>query len=347
MTSCATSPPGLGPLTPSSLDLDAVRTAIAPPNEAAAAWRRWLTESDIDSGQHRQLELFPLALTNLPVGTMAPADQGIVKGLTRRSWYLQQRLAGALGPALERIEAVGGRPLLTGGLVLAWARYPTPGARHTDGADVLVAPEVVAEAEAALVDEGWAAAAPSSARPEATRVLQTAEGDVLRLHRWAFVHRHEGDDQGLHDAALALQVGTAGSWPRMADADLLVLGVLDGLRTGRLVWLVDAALLVHAGVDWDAVLRRSEPPAVAVRLLPGLHLLCDELAVDVPHEVLERLAAVEVPLPAQVRWAAERRFGRGDRLFLYRSVTRAEGRRPSLAEYARLRRADRAGTSPA
>ncbi|OWY62352.1 hypothetical protein B7486_58900, partial [cyanobacterium TDX16] len=101
------------------------------------------------------------------------------------------------------------------------------------------------------------------------------------------------------------------------------------------------------GVDWDAVLRRSAPPAVAVRLLPAVRLLRDQLGVEVPDEVVEHLTAVDVPLPVQVRWAADRRFRRGDRLFLYRSVTRSEGRRPSLAEYARLRRSDRARTSPA
>lgn len=336
----------LGPLTPSRLDLDAVRTAVAPPAEAAEAWRRWLAASDIDSGDQRQLELFPLALTNLPDATMAAADHGIVKGLARRSWYLQQRLAKVLGPALDQIDAVGGRPLLTGGLVLAWTRYPTPGARPTDGADVLVAATTVAAAETALGEQGWTAELAPSARPEATRVLRTGDGDVLRLHRWAFAHRHEGSDDGLRRSAPELQVGAAGSWPRLADEDLLVLGVLDGLRQGRPVWLVDAALLVRGGLDWDAVVRRSEPPAAAVRMAPALRLLRDELAVDVPRDVLEHLAAVPVPATVRLRWAGDRRFRRGDRFFLYRSVTEAAGRRPSLREYARLRNQDRRTPHP-
>jgi hypothetical protein len=89
------------------------------------------------------------------------------------------------------------------------------------------------------------------------------------------------------------------------------------------------------------VVHRAQPPAVAVRLLPALRLLHDELGVEVPAEVLERLHEVPVPLPVQDRWATDRRLRRGDRLFLYRSVTRAEGRRPSMREYARLRRQDR------
>jgi hypothetical protein len=332
---------GLGPLAPDALDLDAARTAVAPPDRAAAAWARWLDASDIDSGPHRHLELFPLALTNLPASTMVGSDQGIVKGLTRRSWYLQQRLAGLLGPALDALDDVGAQPLLAGGLAVAWCAYPTPGARAVSGADVLVHADHAAEAEVALLALGWTAATEPSNRPEATRELRSGDGDLLRLHRWAFAHRYGGDDEGLHEAAVPVEVGAAGPRLRLGDADLLVLGLLDGLRTGQLLWLADTALLAPT-VDWDVVVRRASPPAVAVRVLPALRLVAAELDVPVPGEVLVALEQVEVPLAVQVRWAADRRFRRGDRLTLYRSVTKAEGRRPSLVGYARLRRADRA-----
>ena len=87
----------------------------------------------------------------------------------------QQRLAGSLGPAFDRLEQLGARPVLAGELGLAWSCYPTPGTRNVQGADVLVQPGSLLEAEAALAELGWAAEQPPSARPEATRHLRSAD----------------------------------------------------------------------------------------------------------------------------------------------------------------------------
>ncbi|MEP7359425.1 MAG: nucleotidyltransferase family protein, partial [Anaerolineales bacterium] len=131
-----------------------LRAALLPTAQAQAAWTEWRRRQSLDGIDHVAFYLLPELYHNL-AGQPAAADLGRLRGTSRKTWYDNQLLSEQFNLAANTLRAAGIVPLVTGGL--AWlARRPERLARRSaDDTALVVPPDRVLAAWAALRAAGW------------------------------------------------------------------------------------------------------------------------------------------------------------------------------------------------
>ncbi len=288
-----------------SLDL-LTQAALAPHDQAMAAWREWRAAYDIDKTPWPDVRMLGAVAARIamlePDASIRPRIVGVRKFLWVQSQICLRHAAGGLA-ALQR----AGVPVL---LMKGAARIASDPAsaqeRLIRDVDVLVPPDKQQQAFDMLRDEGWLLV------PEKWQIEWHKWAPVAAHHAWSMskgkseidlhhfsnhLNRLRGDDDGLWARSLTLEWrGVTIRVPSPADA--LMLALTHGVRWSQdssADWAVDASALLDAGnVDWDVFLAEAKARMLQVVLLSGLDYLSNVLHKHVPHEVLDSLQATVI-----------------------------------------------------
>jgi hypothetical protein len=192
-----------------------------------------------------------------------------------RSAGLQEAAAEVVG----RLEAAGQRAVVLGGLALACSAYPAPRLRHCHDVDLLV--EDVDAARAELDDL-------ESVRADEPLALRHRSGTPVVLHRRLYRDRTRTPPQDLLARTISIVVGGR-TLAALDPADQLALVCAYAPRPG-LTWAADLWFLLRRELDWTRFSRHALAVRRAGRASILLAWAAQELAAEVPAELVGRLS---------------------------------------------------------
>lgn len=266
-----------------------LRAALGEEREAAAAWIRWVSVSDLDRIDRAGRSLLPLIHSRVPAAALGERAARL-RGIHRFHWTRNQFLVSRLDTALERLTRVGIRPVMVSGPAIAARWYPDMGSRPIEIVDLLVDPLRVAESASLLAKLDWTPA--RSARPAAPRpwnpvTLGSGAGWCLRLHA---ARTPEANLEPIEVGSLRA-VGL--------DATAMLLAICGGGRRfrewSRPTWIPDAILVLRGAggtIDWTRIVRGAAAGRVALVVRERLRHLREIGLASMPAEAsgcIERL----------------------------------------------------------
>lgn len=235
--------------------------------EAAAAWSRWRSATDIDSIPWRDTLLVPM----IPAARRSLLQEGdpaapILTGIVRRAWTLGSVFAARARALVGTLHAGGVGPVMIGGSTAAFLRGRDDGAvRPATDTTLFLPREQVDRAVEILRQDRWeprAATPPLRARSWTSGLLLDRGKESLHV-AW----RHVGPPPWRSGRAeRMLFAHRAESLP--AEALLLSRLAPEGGWDGIIPWQADVAFLSAHTLDWESVFRAASAlvPAVADRL---------------------------------------------------------------------------------
>ncbi len=272
-------------------------------------------------------------------------DRAVMVDLLRRSWAESEALWANFERFLDLVDPVGWTPIVVKGASPTLRLARAPGARAISDVDVVVPPERFHEVLDVVVGQGWRVG--SHLDPWSHAVTLVAPDDrLLDLHRWVVFPRYcEMPEQGWFDRATTVveRGRTVGCLDR---ADELVLAIVHGLSSrGQPAarWPLDVDAILRAVDDdgeafWDKVVRSARDLGLSLPVGRGLDVCRTTLALQVPHDVVERLRR-DVSFGQRLRALTHRVRNNPPGLWTrYRRVALSNGRRPRMSEFVAARR---------
>lgn len=298
---------------PTDAQLDLIKAALLPAEQAAPAWRRWKARGlSLDTVGDASFRLLGRLWANRDAAAIGAEDLGLLKGVYRQSFADNvAKLTAALDAAQIIVDA--GIPVLFfKGAALIATCDATLGLRRIADVDILVPERDAERAAASLIAAGYQPAAESLRdKPANCRIgharswrCPTPPGYEIDLHWWAF--KPAGDDSPMFETARDATLLERQILVPSATESLLVAVANAFWREGPpLRWIVDSLLLFQAGpIDWDALLQRANRPGVLPGLTAGLGYLVSEFGAPVPAAVLDELRRQPISWRARVaHWA--------------------------------------------
>lgn len=280
-------------------------TALLRDGQAGARWRALRRDIDLDDlWDGKALDFLPLVYRALIDDGVDDPDLGRLRGVQRRTWYVNQLRFRSLASALEVLGDAGVDALLLKGSAWALTVYPDIGLRPMHDCDVLVRPALVERAVAALVDGGWRAAGrlPTNfARRHQEIDLLDGQDRVVDLHwhlsTWLVAPGQEMTaDEPFWDRSVPLEVFGVPT-AALDPTDALLHAVLHGAWAGwRFApqWVADAVYIVGDGtaIEWDRIPEVAARHHLALPVRRALDYLRGRFSVAVPADCLR---ALDVP----------------------------------------------------
>lgn len=291
--------------------------------KAVEAWRRWRSAHDLEGLDQASFRLLPLVARNRGVVSEDDPLFGALRGIHRKAWIENVRLFAGLGAALAALEAAGVPALVLKGAALVADAYDDAGLRPMSDVDLLVPPDRVDAAFAALAGAGYSAEAPV--------------GTLVRRHAVGFrAARDAYPSLDLHVRPLAVRTPRAFDAALLADArprtltggtrilvpdptrHLVVVLAHAARRTavGGARWIADATLLVRRrgdAIDWDRFVDATRRCRFVEPARAGLRAIREAFEAPVPDDVLDRLDATPRGVCEKVEAAAAFAAGEGAR----------------------------------
>jgi hypothetical protein len=269
-----------------------LRALLAGPLDWERVWEQ--------AHRHEVGPLLARTLLGLEGDAGVPADW-LARGRRRLSATLVQNraLRDELLVALAALGQAGVDATPVKGVVLAETLYGSLALRPTADLDVLVRPEAVPAARAALAALGYRhdEAAPFEALhhpyhdPQYYRA--TPAGEVcLELHHGLWSARYWDRDDGCWDRRVEAQLGGATVRVLSAEDTLVHLAIHRARSPFRLRHLVDVAELLRAreaALDWDLVLGATRRSAARTAMHVSLELAARVLGAPAPAGVIDAL----------------------------------------------------------
>lgn len=299
---------------PTQAQLDLLKAAVLPADQAAPAWRRWksrgipLVEVDDASGR-----LFSQLWTNRSAAAIDEEDLPLLKGVYRQALASNAVTLNSAFETTQPLTEAGIPVVFIKGAAMIAAVGGRLGLRRIVDVDVIV-PEADAErAVAALKAAGHQEKGPTGLPPAfdlhpAWTCLAPNKSE-LDLHWWAY--KTPGDDRCVFETARpATLLGRSVLIP--SATEMLVMAVAGAFvgapPDSPLRWIADAMVLFEledAHIDWDVLLQRAWRPGLTLGLIAGLAFLAREFAAPVPPYVLANLRRRPVTLRERgAHWAA-------------------------------------------
>jgi Uncharacterised nucleotidyltransferase len=266
-----------------------LRAAILDGQAGEEAWRALRPSLRLDEVRSPSTAVLPLLHRQLEQLGIDDPRLPRLRGIYRRTWYVNQLLLDRLAPAVRAIEDAGADPLVVSSWELPLRWYGDLGLRAVPVLHLLVRPERLAAAEGAL--DGWTAL--DSTR-SSTRFASPA-GDECILHRRLF-HEFSGEPADLWAASVELDLGSVPA-RALGPADELLGVCVAGARTNvppGILWVADAAAVVASAgpeLDWERLVDQARRLRATLRVRDALAYLRDEMDVPVPDTALEELEA--------------------------------------------------------
>ncbi len=265
-----------------SLDLLSV-AAMAGRGEAAAAWRDWLAEQDIDRASWSEVRLLGVVSRRLPELATGHMAEARLPGIRKFLWVQTQACLKACVPLLSGLAKLGIPILLLKGAARVAVTPRAAAERLIRDVDILVPP---ADADRALryaiaqgwIFDGWQIDARRS-DPHAAHHAWSVRGagGELDIHHFSnYLNRLNTDDDGMWARSQpALLEGLA--CRVAAPADALLTSLAHGVRCstdGARDWMVDALELVRSGrFDWSVFLAETAQRKLEAIALDGFRQL--------------------------------------------------------------------------
>jgi hypothetical protein len=279
-----------------------LRVALIRDGRAGERWRSLRREIDLDHfWDGKALDFLPLVYRALVDEGSDDPDLPRLRGVHRRTWMANQLRFQSLAGALRLLGAASIETLLLKGSAWALTAYSDVGLRPMHDCDVVVRPDAVEGALAALTAGGWRPRGPL-ARNHVTR---HQEIDVVDADAWVIdLHWHvarwlvPGGEDWTADAPYwtrSVPLEMAGVATRALDpTDALLHAVIHGARGGwreSPQWIPDAVFIERraASIEWDRLVDIAVARELALPVRAGLEYLRAEFEVPVPLEVLEQL----------------------------------------------------------
>lgn len=269
-----------------------VRAALLDDDAAGRAWMMWREVrgarglQNTEPATHHLLPMVAWRLDRLAHDGWQAAR---LRGVHKKSYARNALLWHRVRPAIARLVEAGVTPMWVGGSGLARRLYPDWGARHLDRFDLMVRPEALGQAVAAIGADGtWQPGARDPLRRARTHELQSwhASGDGgatglelvvrTRLTPWS------PTPEAVWGRAEPFTVdGLAGVAP--APLDAIVAAAVDGLQWHEHAlceWVLDLGLAFQRWQpDEGAILEAAK----ATRTTRLMHLALKELpGIGVP-----------------------------------------------------------------
>lgn len=290
-----------------------VKAAVLADGPALAAWEEWSATAEPERMHHGEARLIAGAFRRLEeLGAGGPM-MSFAAGIYRRTWYANQLAVARMAIVLAALERAGVPVLVLKGFALAPLAYGDLGARPMEDVDLLVPPELIERAVAALEDEGLRQAG-GMTRPSgllANEVeLRDEEGNAVELHAYALVE--SADDADLWERRVGFSVRDVDAFAPCAE-DALLLVVVHGQRWNTVQpvsWALDACRLVESRggeFDWVRFVSRAEARDLTLAALRAVGMLTS-LGIDPPPWVAERLAGFPVGVATALGDRAGRSF---------------------------------------
>jgi hypothetical protein len=327
----------LGAASPDDGELELLRAALVPGVEAHAAWMRWRATHALDRAPSRSNEILSAVGAALPEEVLGK-DSLWLRRLRRQIWVQNQLLLRSLGEALVLLTEHGVPTTVVKGAALVSDVYPELGLRAMGDTDFVVGPDHFDRALDMLTSDGWTL---NNEWFHAADLVD-AQGYETDVHRWPLFPRFTRTvETGWRDRCVETVI--AGTLThRLALPDELVLAVAHGLlgrpNASLVRWPLDVAAIRAAADDadfWTDVVRSASEVGISPVVGAGLGFCREELALDVPSEVVAELTAAKWDRWLAYQWW-RRRHGSYPpmRIRRYVDLERAGGRQPTLHGYA-------------
>jgi hypothetical protein len=300
---------------------------------SSSAWDAWLSETDgLDNCDWSTHRILPLVYRTLAAGDGPQPEIERLKGLYRRSWYLNQRHLREAGHIVAAMNTAGIETIVLKGASLIARYYDDPGVRPMGDLDVLVHQGDAPRAMQVLIGEGWNPV--SDVRWERLAVTHHAVSHVrsggieVDLH-WDLSPRRWRSDMWTGTSSIDVGgVTTSALSPPLELLHVLTHGIRHfGQPLG---WVADAVMITRSGdVAWDDFIRAVVVERPGPRVLTALKYLRDTFAAPIPPGVFDQLDRTDLG-------------GRAERLadwFLEHDVRHGSGYPEYYIELRRLREA--------
>jgi hypothetical protein len=290
----------VGSFWPSERQKLLLRAALLEDQRAAQAWDMLRLDFDVEElelGEHRLLPLVYHRLRQL--GLDDPALPKL-RGLYRRTWYLNQVLLDRLKEALRAVEERDVEALVVNSWELPVRYYRDLGLRAVEQLHLLVRPGRVSGAARALAEAGWSGPLePSEAflRGRHSAAYTAENGDVCVLN-WRLFPEYSApglvEPTDLFESAITFELGGVPA-RALSPSDEMLDICISGARMSHwsnLVWIADALAVLRAPditIDWGRLCRQARRLRATLPLREALAFLRHEFECDVPDEVLDEL----------------------------------------------------------
>ncbi len=294
-----TNQPGLWP--PTSIQKLVLRAALLAAPQALKDWQSWCSEMDIERSHPDPESYALLGLVGYNLRAAAPDDplMGRLRGIQRRTWYVNQKRMQAAVEAMAVLEQAGISTLLLDGAAMIAAYYDDPGLRPLDAVTLLVRPGDAWHALSALTGAGWQAR--HAGRPRYVALahactLTRPDGQSVRVQWRLVAHdaRPDADDVLWLNAQTGVLQGRPVGLPA---AESLLLGLCSDLfgAPPACGWsrLADMAAVLRASPpDWAGVIEQARQRRMAGLLRLALGCLADlDTTLPIPPDALADLDA--------------------------------------------------------
>jgi hypothetical protein len=278
-----------------------LRAALLEGEPSASAWSGLRPSFDLDDPDPASQALLPLVYRQLDrLGIEDPALPKL-RGIYRRTWYINQLLLDRLKGALEAVQESGVDPLVVGSWELPARYYGDLGLRAVAALHVLVRPERVAGAGRALSEAGWTGPlepSESFLRSRHYARFERANGDACLVY-WRLFHEFSDPERGLEaedlwEHPIGLELGGV-SARALSPTDELLNVCVSGARMTNwqsVTWVADAIAVIRApdsAIDWERLVRQAKRLRATLRVHDAASFLRQELDAAVPVEVLDDL----------------------------------------------------------
>ncbi len=291
-----------------------LKAAILPLPSAWEAWQKWREQVDleteyIDLGSFR---ILPLVYHNLKNNLTNDPYLGILQGLQRRTWYINEMQFRNCQKVLDALQKAGIETMVLKGIPLALNYYPHSGLRPMGDFDILVHKNTIHQAIKIVADKGW--------RPLDLTPAHFSKAYLSMWHAHPFengqdshldLHWHllfdclaEDVDQIFWDGSVCTEV--KGTKTRSLNpTDLLLHSLVHSVEWAPIPpmrWVADVYyILAIAGaqIDWARLVAQTKRCHVSLKVITGLHYLREVFELPIPSSVLEDLKSIPVSVPEE------------------------------------------------
>jgi hypothetical protein len=292
-----------GTFWPSPLQAALLVVALEDSLEAAVtSWRELRPNLDVDELEPGSFELIPLVVRNLTLAGLDDPELDRLKGIVRRTWVRNNLLVERTKEAAQALAADDISALFIEGVALASRFYSELGLRPTSFVDVLVNANDWQAAHACLVDVGWRTAPDkkSPSPPGSPHFLVDQHRNVCALRSRIAVdlmtdRRGDATDPLWERPDRIAMFGVNVCVPPPTET-LFAVVVSNARSKSRksLQWIVDAKVVLAAGIDWERFLELAERTGQVLRCREALAYLACVPGPKPPAEVGERLSGFHV-----------------------------------------------------
>jgi hypothetical protein len=288
-----------GPHWPNLQQQRLLRASLGHGEAALSAWTDWVNAGGLVAIDGASYEILPSVLANLTRSGSPIPEEGVLRGLHRRTWYQNRLLLARTTSTIAALQSAGIPTIVLKGTALLGLYYEDVGRRYMIDTDVLVRHADFDRAVETIRAAGWQPHGDEQSRARLRRLghaftFHSGE-QALDLH-WDVMPeaRPPGTEAACWRRAVPVTIDGV-TTRSLSPADLLIHVIVHSYRwvpSATLRWIVDTVAITTSNthpVDWHTLVRESRRLRVTLMMEQSLRYAVT-VGAAVPPEVLEQLA---------------------------------------------------------